>query len=830
MKISSKNIEDKLIDGVVMNMNRQTKKHVLGLKRLSLVVSAMLYAGTVFANNSLAVDLPAQSLGESLHHLAKQSGAQILFSNEITSKQQAKSVKGQLTVEQALQQLLQGTGLTIKDNSNNSFSIVPATQQQSRDMGQLKPIDVNAIGTANRDSNVAQLPVITVNADQNTTEGTGLYTTGKMRTATKLDLSIRETPQSVTVISNQFIEDKKIDDFDTLMNHVVGVGGSKGNMDNRSYYYSRGFYLDYYQMDSIPMFLNNYVMNNINNMDKFDRVEVVKGSNGLTSGAGNPAASINMVRKRANSKEFTGSVDVSAGTWDTYKIKTDISTPLNDDGSIRGRLVASHKETDTFKDRVHHANDLLYGVVDADITDNTTISAGASYEKANLDGDSTNLPAFYSDGTKTNFERSKNFSPDWSYWDTERKTYFLDIKHHFENNILLNIVYTNNDIETDNNYGYINIWGGSLNKDGSGLEYRQFGNWLNNTKEDNVDIYISVPFNLANRDHEIIAGFQYNKQKSDYSRKNLSQYTNIANFFIQNGSEIPYINIPNLQPRYENVDIKQTAFYVTGKFEIVDDLKLIVGGRLTNYDYERYTYSSQSTLSYDANNEFTPFVGLTYDIDGHHSAYASYTDIFKPQDARGKDDKLLDPILGKNYEIGIKGEYFDKNLNVGLALFRIEQDNVAESTGNRNPITGNSIYEAKDGVVSKGIELDISGKITDQWDLSLGFANFEAKDANNDKVNTIVARNNINIFTKYSINDFSFGAGVNWKSEGYNGEVKQDTYATVDVMASYKFNKSLSGQLNINNLFDETYYAGYGENVYMYGEPVNGMLSLKYQF
>lgn len=227
-----------------------------------------------------------------------------------------------------------------------------------------------------------------------------------MRTATKLDLSIRETPQSVMVISNQMLEDRKVDDFETLMKNVTGISSNTGT-DPRLGFNARGFGIDYYQIDGIPTPQNWYSVNNYN-MDKFDRVEVVKGANGLTSGAGNPAATINMVRKHANAKEFTGTVDASIGMWDTYKLKADVSTSLNSDGSIRGRVVASHKQTDTFKDRYHQENDLLYAVVDADITDNTLLSVGASYELEDRDGAVTMFPAFYADGIKTNFSRTKN--------------------------------------------------------------------------------------------------------------------------------------------------------------------------------------------------------------------------------------------------------------------------------------------------------------------------------------------------------------------------------------------------------------------------------------
>ncbi|WP_418185151.1 TonB-dependent siderophore receptor [Aliarcobacter vitoriensis] len=648
-----------------------------------------------------------------------------------------------------------------------------------------------------------------------------------MRTATKLDLSIRETPQSVSVITQQMLEDKKIDDFSTLMKNVTGVTVSR-TADPRTAYYSRGFFMDYYQLDGIPTSQNDFTVNNYN-MDKLDRVEIVKGANGLTTGAGNPAASINMVRKHANSKVFKGDIDVSAGSWDTYKLKTDISTPLNEDGSIRGRLVASYKETDTFKDRYHQENDLVYAVIDADITDNTTISAGASYELD--DRDINGMPTFYIDGTRTNFARSKNYTADWTSWDTEIKSYFASAKHYFDNDILINTIYTHNDMKTKDRL--VGILRNSLNKDGSGLSYGVM-HMPQEIKEDNVDIYSSIPFKLANREHEIIAGFQYNKQNAKQTWKGGPTFI-IDNLFTQDGSGLvkpsSTISVPNFV-----TESKQTAFYLTGKFEIIDDLKLILGGRLTNYDYQSDNDRFSIYEKYDFTNEFTPFVGLVYDVNENHSVYASYTDIFKPQNAKDIDDKLLHPILGRNYEVGIKGEYFDKKLNMGLTVFRIEQDNYAEDTWVTNPNTGNNIWESKDGVVSKGVELEISGKLTDNWDLSAGFANYEAKDGEKNKINTTNARNNINIFTKYSINDFSIGTGVNWKSKGYSRnssgtrEIKQDAYATVDVMASYNFSKNLSGQLNINNLFDKTYYSGYNGTAYNYGEPVNGMLSLKYKF
>ncbi|MFW2578561.1 TonB-dependent siderophore receptor [Aliarcobacter butzleri] len=669
-----------------------------------------------------------------------------------------------------------------------------------------------------------------------TTENSDSYTTGSMKTATKLDLSIRETPQSVMVISQQMLEDRKTDEFYTLIKKVTGVSVAEG-FDGRTTYYSRGFDLDYYLLDGLTVTQNWYTINNYN-MDAYDRVEIVKGANGLMVGAGNPAVSINMIRKHANSKVFKGDIEASAGSWDMYKLKTDIQTPLNEDGSVRARLVASYKDKNSFVDKTSQENSLVYGVVDADITDNTTISAGASYEENNRDGimgGGSSLPAFYSDGTKTNFSRSKSYMFDWSKWDTSITSYFTDVKHYFDNDILLNASYSHNEIHTkDRNFTNIQ---GSLNKDGSGLT-AGYGKYPEKIKKDSIDIYASIPFELAKKEHEIIVGTQYNKENDKKYKPEFTGKYNITNYFTQDGSE--FTSEPNMGRNIlrQDADTEQKSVYLTGKFELVDDLKLILGSRLTTWEYDSYSWDTNSRTKYDHDNIFTPFVGLVYDLDENHSIYTSYTDIFLPQgNVKDKSGNILDPKEGKNYEAGIKGEYFDKKLNAGLTLFRLEQDNVAESI-NGVFVDGSNgteqAYKSMKGVTSKGIELEIGGEITDNWDISAGFTHFEAKDANKNKVNTTTPRNNINIFTKYTINDFSFGAGVNWKSKGYSKsdtrEITQDAYAVVDLMASYKFNKNLSTQLNINNLFDKTYYIGYGTSSYNYGDPVNGILSLKYKF
>ena len=186
-----------------------------------------------------------------------------------------------------------------------------------------------------------KLPTITVNAEKEntaTTEGTKSYTAKSSNTSTKLNLSLRETPQSVKVITREYLDDTNINSFQEMLKNVTGV--TVNQWDERQYPTARGFDIDYYLFDGVPS-TSDFDNAGDPDLSLYDRVELVKGANGLMTGAGNPAIAINMVRKHANSKELTGNVSTSLGSWNAWSSTADVSMPLNADGSVRGRVVVN---------------------------------------------------------------------------------------------------------------------------------------------------------------------------------------------------------------------------------------------------------------------------------------------------------------------------------------------------------------------------------------------------------------------------------------------------------------------------------------------------------
>lgn len=775
-------------------------------KSLLSPVVALLVCTTVYADD-ISYSIEKQSLKEAIELISKKSNTPYIANSSLLDGKTSNAIKDVNGTKNALDKVLENSGLeaVIEDGA-----II------------IKKKIIVGSGTVLEEVSVNEgiyLPI-------GTTEGSGSYTTKSTNTATKLDLSIRETPQSVKVLTREYLDDANIISYQELLNNITGVSANR--VGERQDVYARGFNVDYYLFDGVPSVMGPDNSDTDTDLVIYDRVEIIKGANGLMTGAGNPAIGINMIRKHANSKVFKGNIDTSAGSWDNYTISTDIQTPLNSDGSIRARFVAKHQDGKSFLDFYEKQNDIFYGVVDMDLSDTTFVSIGASYQDLNRDGVRYGgLPAFYSDGTRTNFNRSKNVSADWTYWDNKTRAIYTNATQYLYNDISLNLSYVYK--EDIRKTALLYYWG-EVNKITNLGTSTNFYNWAEDSKykENNIDVYVSAPFSLGGLDHEIITGFMYNKnemEKYNFERPVLSNnIIDFSNINLPLSSPITYPN--KLNP---NKTI-QTGVYLANKISLMDDLKLIAGLRISDWEYK----VEGSNGNREFNNEITPYTGLIYDIDEHHSVYASYTDIFKPQESKDKNNDYLDPVVGKNYETGIKGEYFDKRLNTALSIFRVEQDGVAEKdTGGVNIITGETAYKAVKGVVSKGAEFEVDGEITDNWNLSFGIANFEAKDANNDKYNTTSSRTTANLFTKYKITkDLGIGGGLNYKSKIYTGSgldrVEQDAYIVANSMVSYDVTKDTKVQLNINNLFDKKYYEGIGDMYY--GEPRNFTLAMKYSF
>ena len=477
-----------------------------------------------------------------------------------------------------------------------------------------------------------------------TTEGTQSYTTGAMATATKLPLTLRETPQAVTVITRQRMDDQAMTSINDVVNATPGLFLNFSSGPGRQSYTSRGFNIDNLMYDGIPSGYSGASVGAQPNLAMFDRVEVVRGATGLVTGSGNPSAAINLIRKRPLDEQkvtLTG----AAGSWDDYRGELDASSPLNDSGTLRGRVVTSYRDANSFIDNVEEYHGLFYAVTEADLSEDTTLTLGFSNQK-----DKTNYfwgsSLIGQDGHHLNLPRSYNPGTDWENKDQEINTVFAELRQRLANDWSLQV---------NANYAEQNaLFSGSYQS-----------RWVNNTlartvyqaaydeNQTGIDAFASGPFQAFGRTHELVVGAS--KRIYDMTTHSYSPYD--MDWPLTSGK-------PNFVHTTDGRTVTtQDGVYITTRLSLADPLKLILGGRLDWYDYDNRDGSGD----YKVTRNLTRYAGLIYEIDDHHSVYVSYSDIFTPQSSKDISGTPVKPIVGKNYEVGIKGEYLGGALTTSRA-------------------------------------------------------------------------------------------------------------------------------------------------------------------
>ncbi len=231
-----------------------------------------------------------------------------------------------------------------------------------------------------------------------------------------------------------------------------------------------------------------------------------------------------------------------------------------------------------------------------------------------------------------------------------------------------------------------------------------------------------------------------------------------------------------------------------------------------------------------------------YDINENWSTYASYTSIFKPQSYRDASGAFLSPVVGKNYEAGVKSDWFNSRLTTSFTVFRTELDNVGESTGRTIEGSTDYAYIARKGTVSRGVEFEVNGALTDNWQMTFGGTRYVAEDRDGEAVSSYLPRTQLKLFTSYRLpmlQELTVGGGVNWQthvwseSAGPDGNgtfySEQGSYALVNLFGRYQVTKQLALQANVNNLFDKEYDTNLEGDV-VYGAPRNVSVTASYSF
>jgi len=792
-------------------------RHAALCLSLGLVVCAAQAAEP--AAQAMSIEIQTGSLDSALTQLSRATGLNIVFDRQLLASKSSPGLHGRYTPEAALNQLLGGSGLRAVQLGNGGYQVIdaPAVEPGALELGA-------------------------------TTEGTNSYTTAQTSTATKMNLSIRETPQTVTVVTRQRMDDQHLASMTDVLKSTPGItmtqdGGERYNI------YARGSAINTYQFDGVTTIQENETRsmpNTLLDMALYDHIEIVRGATGLMTGAGDPSGVVNLIRKKPTA-EFKSYVQGSAGTWDDYRGEADVSGPLNAQKTLRGRLVAAKQDNGTYMDWYTQDREILYGVVEGDLTDSTLLRFGVDNQKYKATG-SPGVPLLFTNGQPTDFSRSRSSGARGGYekFDTTNYTATLEqaLAHDWDLRVVANhmkikrdVDNTTYDSQTSNTFIDQATGDASAGRADVGVKQVQRG----------LDINLKGPFELLGRTHDLAIGYNY----ADYHNDHQAFSGDIDSFdyytWDNQIAEAPITGAMDF-----DIKIRQQGYFAASRFNFTDRWHLILGARVSDYHYDYYIHSYDldgpfDYLRTDQRTEtgvVTPYVGLVYDFTPEQSVYLSYTDIFKPQSAIDRNGTGLDPEVGRNYELGWKGEFFDGRLNANTAVYWVKRDNVAVADGTVGD-TDVTAYRAESGAETKGIDLEVAGEILPGWNVQTGYSHTRTENAEGARITTQLPMDTFRFWTTYRLpgewEKLTVGGGVNWNSSSsvlfpkvrnvqVATRVTQDDYAIASLMARYRFDEHVTATVNLENLFDETYYAGMAGSYGHYGAPRNANLTLRYDF
>ncbi|WP_286071485.1 TonB-dependent siderophore receptor [Stenotrophomonas sp. 57] len=705
----------------------------------------------------------------------------------------------------------------------------------------------HADGTA--ESSARTLDTVKVTADG---EIPNSYTVKNARSATRLDLSLRETPQSVTVITRQRLDDMSLFSLSDVMGQVTGVSVSVTDSE-RINYVSRGYTIDNFQIDGMLNTFGGSVKTNTDNVI-YERIEVVRGATGLTTGAGDPSGTISMIRKRPTDS-FQMGANLTVGRWDNRRLEADLGGPVAWDGRIRARVVAAKQQSDSFRDVYSLDKDVFYGIVQADLSDSTLFEVGYEYQSPRTSGVTWGVvPYWGADGAPANLPRSTNLSASWSAWPIMEKTRFARLEQQLGNgwSVKGNLSHAVRDTDGSVWYGAA----GNPRADGTGVT-AYIAHFNEHSTMDVFDVNVGGPFQLLGREHELVFGLGQSVRKgesedtdSDYD----DAYAVVPDWRHWTGN-VPVLPVTRLGRLSSQNELRQRAAYVAARLRLADPLLAVVGARYGSWETRSWAYGYDANgnrnritrTGYRPDDMLTPYAGLVYDFNSIFSGYVSYTDIFKPQNYRDRNGNYLEPVVGNMYEAGVKAEFFGGLLNASAAVFEGKQDNVAEIDDsvpvNSLPDGSQAYRSTGKGNKVKGWEIETQGSIGEQWNISAGFAHTVIRNKDGVLQRTTAPQDTFRLNASWRPGGidgrFWLGGGVTWQSRIWNNSTKpdrskaritQDAFYLVNLAGGYRFNENFSAQLNINNLLDKKYFnnVGFYNGVY-WGEPRNVTVTLRWK-
>jgi outer-membrane receptor for ferric coprogen and ferric-rhodotorulic acid len=654
--------------------------------------------------------------------------------------------------------------------------------------------------------------------------------------ATNLNLEIKDTPQSISVVNQEQMDQFGADNINDALKMATGIQVEEVST-NSTQFLSRGFEIKNTQIDGVGLPNGWGIVTNAMDSYGFDKIEVIRGANGLLTGVGNAAGTINYVRKRPTN-EAQGQIGVTFGSFDRRRVEADYSTPFNESGTWAGRAVVAREESDSWLRDFQSERTYAYGVVDGQIGENGAVAVGYSYQKVNTDNNMWGALTFSgNDGSQLEFPRSTSTTQDWTYWNSRTDAGFVEYTHRLSDTWQVKASYNYRKFEHDSELflGYSGTGLDPVTGEGMvGWAYKS----PYSTKANIVDITIGGKFELFGREHEAMFGASSGKsQSADYYHP-----TDFSNPLFSGLPPFPFAGDAIPEPVfgdrivYNTLNQKLDRVFGAAHVALTDRLKTIVGFNWAKY--HREGMDNEHVRFDQSDSDIAPYAGVTFDFTDRVVGYVNYSYIYQPQEYFDFDRNYFAPSKGETYEVGVKAEWFNKRLLTTLALFNAKQATLATYAGTRF-MDGYAFgfYDSVD-VESKGFEFEASGKINEYTSVLLGYTQLKMDGANGSDTYPWVPRRTTNLTLSTRLPSYmqlAFGVNGRWQSEVSNADsysgfiVRQGSYGVLNAFASWEVVPNVTVRGNVNNIGDEKYITSLYDISY-YSAPRNYSMTVDYRF
>ena len=680
-----------------------------------------------------------------------------------------------------------------------------------------------ALAQTNGSLEPAELERIVVEGDATVvTEGSDSYDADYATVGGKQPLTLREIPQTVNVITRARLDDANANSLEEAAYLLPNLTEASGNGFLGSVY-SRGYEVFTYNIDGAPRpFLSLY--GTAPDLAFFDRVEILSGPSGVFQGTGEPVGTVNLVRKRAKA-DFHANIAATVGSFDSRRLEADLGGAITESGSVSGRIVGFTLDEETYLDFAQRERDGFYGTLEFRPTAQSALYIGGIVE-SQLANSHSGLPTF-SDGQLLDVDMDTYIGAPWNANDQDTDELFVEYEHYFSNGAVLRALGRTYDREAEIRNALAASPVDPVTGDFSMFTFaRDF-----EETSDYWDINYTAPFEMGSGDSEFTVGADLRETDQGFVQNFDFGFPmqNIATFDPTSLIE-PQISFPGVGPGFRlntTTETEEFGVYGYARLAPLEGVRVTVGGRYTSYDSTSRDLGRARVTADIDEDEFVPLVGASWDVTDTTTLYASYSEIFQPQNGNLATGARIAPLEGRQWEIGVKSDWLNNRLAFQAAIFSVEDENRAISDPD-NPGAVIAAGEAN----NEGFETTIAGRINDRFSITAGYAYVDT-----DLETAPTPEHTFTVWGRYDAgNQFYAGAGARAVSDfdSFDGPIRIEAsgYGIFDAMLGYRVTDHWEAQLFIKNLFDKEYVNRVNDTTrgVFYGEPLSGQVRVSYRF